>query len=48
MTDLLRRVFTEIEKLPADEQDAIAARLLNELADDRAWAARGQRPKRCA
>lgn len=40
MTELLQRVIAEIEKLPADAQDAIAARLLADLADDQAWASR--------
>jgi len=39
MTELLRQAIAEIEKLPADEQDAIAARILADLADDQAWAA---------
>jgi hypothetical protein len=30
----------EIEKLPAEVQDAIATRLLAEVADEQAWAAR--------
>jgi hypothetical protein len=30
-TELLQRVIAKLEKLPADEQDAIAARLLVEL-----------------
>lgn len=37
MTELLRRVIAEIEKLPVEEQDAIANRLLAELEDERAW-----------
>ena len=37
MTELLRQVFTEIEKLPAEQQDAIATRLLAELKDEQAW-----------
>jgi hypothetical protein len=39
-TELLQRVIAKLEKLPADEQDAIAARLLVELEDERAWSAR--------
>jgi hypothetical protein len=39
MTDLLQRAVAEIEKLPAEEQDAIAARILAEVADEEAWAA---------
>ena len=37
MTELLRQVVTEIEKLPAEQQDAIATRLLAELKDEQAW-----------
>ena len=37
MTELLGRVIAELEKLPEDEQDAIATRLLAELEDERAW-----------
>jgi hypothetical protein len=33
-------VIVEIEKLPEDAQDAIAARLLADLADENEWAAR--------
>ncbi len=39
MTKLLEQVVAEIEKLPEDAQDAIAARLLTDLADEQAWAA---------
>lgn len=37
MTELLRQVLAEIEKLPAEQQDAIATRLLVELKDEQAW-----------
>ncbi len=37
MTRLLKRAIAEIEKLPEDIQDAIAARLLAEAADEQAW-----------
>jgi len=37
---LLEQAVAEIEKLPEDAQDAIAARLLADLADEKAWAAR--------
>ncbi len=37
MTELLRRAITEIENLPDEQQDAIAARLLAELSDEQAW-----------
>jgi hypothetical protein len=37
MTHLLQQALAEIEKLPADTQDAVASRILSDLADDRAW-----------
>jgi hypothetical protein len=37
MTELLRHVIAQIEKLPAQDQDAIAARLLAEIDDERTW-----------
>ena len=37
MTQLLEQAFTEVKKLPAPEQDAIAALILDELADERHW-----------
>jgi hypothetical protein len=37
MTELLQRAMEAIEKLPDDVQDAIAARLLAEAADEQAW-----------
>ena len=40
MTELLQRAIAEIQKLPADTQDAIAARILADLEDEQAWAAR--------
>jgi len=39
MTKLLEQAVAEIEKLPEDAQDAIAVRLLADLADEQAWAA---------
>jgi hypothetical protein len=39
MTELLQRANAEIQQPPAEEQDAIAARILAELEDERAWAA---------
>jgi hypothetical protein len=39
MTELLQRAIAEIEKLPAEDQDAIAKRILADLADEEAWAA---------
>lgn len=38
MTELLQRAIAEIQQLSDEEQDAIAARILAELADERAWA----------
>ena len=40
MIKLLEQAVAEIEKLPEETQDAIAARLLADLADEKAWAAR--------
>jgi hypothetical protein len=40
MTTLLQRAVAEAEKLPAADQDAIAARLLAEVEDERQWNAR--------
>lgn len=40
MTRLLEQAIAEIEKLPEDVQEAIAARLLAELADEEGWMAR--------
>jgi hypothetical protein len=37
MTELLQRVIAELEKLPDQEQDAIATRLLAELEDEKEW-----------
>ena len=37
MTELLQRAIAEIQKLPAETQDAIAARILEDLNDERAW-----------
>ena len=37
MTQLLEQAIGEARKLPAPEQDAIAALILEELADDRRW-----------
>jgi hypothetical protein len=37
MTQLLEQALTEIQKLPEPEQDAIAALILDELADERRW-----------
>ena len=40
MTELLRRAIAKLEKLPDDQQDVIASRLLAELKDEQAWASR--------
>lgn len=37
MTELLRQVIAQIEKLPPDQQDAIATRFLAELQDEQKW-----------
>ena len=40
MTQRLRHAIAEMEKLPDDEQDAVAERILSDLADERAWTQR--------
>ena len=40
MTTLLQRAVAEVEKLPAEDQDAIAARWLTEVNDERQWETR--------
>ena len=40
MTELLERAITQLKTLPADEQDAIAARLLAEMEDEQTWKAK--------
>lgn len=37
MTELLQQAIAQIEKLPPDRQDAIAAGLLAELQDEKKW-----------
>jgi hypothetical protein len=39
MTELLRQAIAQIEKLPPEQQDAIAARFLAELQDEQNWEA---------
>jgi hypothetical protein len=39
MTELLERAIAQLKTLPADEQDAIAARLLAEIEDEQTWKA---------
>ncbi len=36
-TELMKRAINAIERLPADAQDAVAARPLAELADEEEW-----------
>ena len=37
MTQLLQQALAEVQKLSAGEQDAIAAVIMDELADDELW-----------
>jgi len=37
MTELLERAITALKKLPDDNQNAIATRLLAEIADEQKW-----------
>jgi hypothetical protein len=37
MSPLLDQALAEVKKLPEPEQDAIAALILDELADERRW-----------
>ena len=37
MTKLLERAFSEAAALPEAEQDALAARILAEIEDERGW-----------
>ncbi len=37
MTKLLEKAFNEASKLPQEEQDALAERLLDELASEQRW-----------
>jgi len=37
MTQLLTKAMAEVQKLPEAEQDAIAAIILDELADEHHW-----------
>ena len=37
MTKLLQKAIQEAKKLPQDEQDAIAALILDEIADEKQW-----------
>jgi hypothetical protein len=40
VTALLQQAITAAEKLPPDVQDAIASRLLAEIADEQSWVSR--------
>lgn len=37
MTKLLKKAFAEAKRLPKWEQDAIAAMILDEIAESQAW-----------
>ena len=37
MTQLLERAYSEVSRLPASEQDGIAALILDALADEERW-----------
>ena len=37
MTELLKKAFAEAAKLPPEDQDALAAALLDDLESERAW-----------
>ena len=37
MTQLLEKAFSEVAKLPASEQDAVAALVIEELASEKRW-----------
>ena len=37
MTQLLEQALAEVRKLPEQDQDAIAALILEEIADERRW-----------
>jgi hypothetical protein len=37
MTQLLEKALAKLQKLPDAEQDAMAARILEELADEEQW-----------
>jgi hypothetical protein len=37
LTDLMERAWAEINKLPEQEQEAVAAWILEELASERRW-----------
>jgi hypothetical protein len=37
MTDLLKRAIAALERLPQEEQDAIAQHILDDLTDEAQW-----------
>ncbi|OYD89479.1 hypothetical protein CDG76_35015 [Nostoc sp. 'Peltigera membranacea cyanobiont' 210A] len=37
MTELLEKAIAKLKNLPGNEQDAIAAMILEELEDERSW-----------
>ena len=37
MTDLLQQAIAKIEKLPDESQNAVASRILDDIADEQAW-----------
>lgn len=45
MTDLMEKAFSQARALPADEQDAIAAIILQEMESERRWSALFADPK---
>lgn len=45
MTELLERAIAQLKTLPADEQDAIAARLFAEMEDEQTWKAQFESTK---
>ncbi len=40
MADLLQRVVSDIQKLPADQREATAALILTDLKDEQVWTER--------
>ena len=39
-SDLLKQALSELEKLPLEDQDAIAARWLEEIKDEHVWSSK--------
>jgi hypothetical protein len=46
MRPLLQKALKKAAKLPPEEQDAIAMTVIEELADDRRWAAKFRKTQR--